>query len=425
KKHFVVFVLGDMGHSPRMQYHSLSLARMNPENHHVDFVGLYDSDPHDQVMKQKNIKINPLASKWWNWVNYLMRLHFTMFLLFAPVKVLLQFLIMTIQLCYIINRNPFGNSSCKKVLLTQNPPAIPNLFLFWILQKLHLIKLDEYIIDWHNYGFSILALTRKNKHLINFATFLEFNFVKNCATHHLCVSEHLKKDLCQRLGISESKVTVMYDRPPEMFGSNLSDSERNTLFKDVLSIDTSRNFKLVVSSTSWTEDEDFSILLSSIMELEKKLESISPSIYLEFIITGKGPQKEYYLKKIASLNLKYCRVQTYFLSYADYSKLLASSDVGVCLHYSSSGLDLPMKVVDMFGSGLPVCAIKYLTLPELVKHDENGYIFDSSTNLTKYLEELLISPEGSSKLKSMRNHLKQNFQSHRWNDEWNSKVAPL
>ncbi|KAF0981093.1 hypothetical protein FDP41_012881 [Naegleria fowleri] len=426
KKHFIVFVLGDIGHSPRMQYHSLSIAKMNEMNHHVDFVGLYDSDPHEQVLNQKNLKINRLASQWWNWVNYFMRIHFLFFLLFAPLKVILQFLVMSIQLSCIINRNPFGKEyTPKKILLTQNPPAIPTLFLFWLLQKIHLIKLDEYIIDWHNYGFSILALSRKNKYLIKFAQYLEFSFVRGCATHHLCVSEKLKEDLVKRLKIDPNIVTVMYDRPPEMFGKNLSSNERTELLENVLKIDTSRNFKLIISSTSWTEDEDFSVLLSSIIDLENKLKDLSPPLYLEFVITGKGPQKEYYLKKIASLNLKFCRIQTGYLSYSDYSKLLASSDVGVCLHYSSSKLDLPMKVVDMFGSNLPVCAIEYDALPELVKHGQNGYIFKNKKELTEYLDELLLSPEGSKKLKSMKEHLKQNFQTHRWDDEWSSKVRPL
>lgn len=81
--------------------------------------------------------------------------------------------------------------------------------------------------------------------------------------------------------------------------------------------------------------------------------------HLFCIITGKGPQKPMYMGKIAKRNFKHVTIITPWLATEDYPVCLASADLGVCLHYSSSGLDLPMKIVDMFGCALPVCAVNY------------------------------------------------------------------
>ena len=61
--------------------------------------------------------------------------------------------------------------------------------------------------------------------------------------------------------------------------------------------------------------------------------------------------------------------------------MLASADLGVCLHTSSSGLDLPM-----FGCGLPVAAIQFQALGELVKDGENGRIFKDSEELSGIIQ---------------------------------------
>lgn len=204
---------------------------------------------------------------------------------------------------------------------------------------------------------------------------------------------------------------------------------------------------VIVSSTSWTPDEDFGMLLEAAIMYDRRVAAIlnecdsvsEESLWEEFskgkkfsfprllfIITGKGPEREKYEEKIRKLHLKRVAFRTMWLSAADYPILLGSADLGVCLHTSSSGLDLPMKVVDMFGCGLPVCAISYSCIKELVKVDENGILFASASELADQLLELFKGfPDSCDSLFLLRKGALTTGSAAKWASEWEEHVMPL
>jgi len=183
---------------------------------------------------------------------------------------------------------------------------------------------------------------------------------------------------------------------------------------------------LIVSSTSWTEDEDFSILLDAIAGCDSRMaaQHSSAEPRLVFVITGRGPLKAFFEAKISAMRFLHTRVHTVWLTHEQYPRLLGSADLGVCLHTSSSGLDLPMKVVDMFGSELPVCAINFSCLSELVHHGQNGLIFDTSQELCQQILNLCAGFPSSPKLQTLRTGTGE-FKNVSWAASWSRVALPI
>jgi beta-1,4-mannosyltransferase len=166
------------------------------------------------------------------------------------------------------------------------------------------------------------------------------------------------------------------------------------------------------------------------------------------VITGKGPLKDRYMAEVELLqkDWQYVRCTSLWLEAEDYPLLLGSADLGISLHSSSSALDLPMKIVDMFGCGLPVCALDFACLPELVKVGINGQVFRNASELAEHLETLLTSFPSSPALDALRTTLERALQvppnaehhvhnhEHQegadwewgsWSENWNRVVKPL
>lgn len=185
--------------------------------------------------------------------------------------------------------------------------------------------------------------------------------------------------------------------------------------------------KLLVSSTSWTPDEDFSLLLDALVKYSVNATANSPRIIA--LITGKGPDKAKYVSQISRLEsssqLSHVKIRTAWLTTEDYAMLLACADLGVCLHMSSSGVDLPMKVVDMFGAGLPVAGYDgYESWAELVVEGVNGRGFKTADGLAEILGELFSRGEGDARLSALREGAIVEGR-RRWDEEWDGVAGRL
>ncbi|PVU84918.1 hypothetical protein BB560_007217, partial [Smittium megazygosporum] len=101
------------------------------------------------------------------------------------------------------------------------------------------------------------------------------------------------------------------------------------------------------------------------------------------------------------------------------------SDIGVSLHSSSSGVDLPMKIIDMFGCGLPVLARDYKCINELVEVGVNGELFKASSDLYGCLLKLFATTTEAQEYQEKLRLGVQAFQNETWEQNWDKNVLSL
>ncbi|KAI9208656.1 uncharacterized protein BJ171DRAFT_419412 [Polychytrium aggregatum] len=434
-----VLVLGDVGRSPRMQYHVLSLIQ---NGFSVDLVGYRGADPLAQISSSPHVtlwylpqppKMDASGSR-------------ALYLLKGVQRSAVQFLRILGLLLFVVPKP--GH------ILIQNPPAIPTLA---IAQIVRLLNRSRLIIDWHNLGYSIMAISlgETNK-MVKIAKIYE-RLLGCSADAHLCVTKAMAS-LVQQNWHASGDCVVLYDKAPSNFHRLSLDEIHNFLLKldfsqnemqyrcePSASLSTLLTAKqqpsspafsrpdrpaLIVSSTSWTEDEDFSILADAIQAYDRQAvarasRADQPLPRLFIVITGKGALKEPFMASINEMDLQFVTVKTAWLKMEDYPMLLGCADLGVSLHYSSSGLDLPMKVVDMFGCSLPACSIGYQCIDELIRHKKNGLIFESAEELSSQWIELLEGfPHKTDRIDELRQGIRELSQD-RWSDNWDKHAKDL
>jgi beta-1,4-mannosyltransferase len=423
-KKVCVMVLGELGCSPRMLYHGASLARMG---HEVHFVGFAGARPHADILAAGNVQLHELPPfKLQLGKGSLGRL------VLLPIKALYLFLGLLWILLVQVGR-------CQS-LLVQTPMAIPALPLAAFVSWCWAARL---VVDWHNLGYTLFDMSLRpskpgtkagGSRLVNLYRTLE-RYYGGKADIHLTVTDAMANFLQREWKFSPLRIRVLHDRPGPLFRPlGGAAATRSQLLLDIasrvpepLSLALTQvahapdNHKLLITGTSWTADEDFSVLLRALEDVDKHAQKSSTFPRVVVCCTGKGDLRAFYEEQISQLRLLRCSIHTVWLQAADYPRLLSVADLGVSLHQSSSGLDLPMKVLDMFGSGIPVCARRFECIGELVRPDVNGVLFSDHAELTSQLIRL-FSTEGSRELSDLKSNALLEAED-RWEPNWQRVVA--
>ena len=412
-----VIVLGDLGRSPRMQYHAVSLAEAGGE---VDLIGLEGAPPIAAVSDHPRIHVHQLADRS---VSTRARGGVGRFVIASMFRAARQ----ACRLWGVLMRVPRPDT-----ILVQNPPAVPTLGVAWLVAKLRGARL---VIDWHNLSHTVAAVRLGERHRAVRALARSERRWARRAGAHLAVSQAMADWLQREYGV---RATVVYDRPPLTF-SRPSAADGDAVWAKLAAsagLGPDR-IPLVVCPTSWTPDEDFDLLLEALERADRRLTGRGGSLdppsleaprtpQLAVILTGKGPLREPFDARAARRNFKSIVVRTLWLEPADYPVCVGMADLGLCLHQSSSGLDLPMKLADFRGPGVPAAAFDYSpVLGEALTNGKEGVTFRDPGDLANLLVSVAKRSATSDSPLARSKAWLAAHPAERWANQWTTTAGPV
>ena len=408
-----VVALGDLGRSARMQYHAHALVSNGVD---VDLVGLEDTPLSKRITDDPRITVHRIKGT-------RLRIRRSLYGSSYAVAGLFDAARLGLRLWRTLRRLPRPD-----LVLVQNPPAFPTFAVTWWSLRRRGVR---FFIDWHNLGYTLLRLRLGHWHpAIRLARWVERRDARRVDAN-LCVSRGLAAFLESRFRVTNAH--VLYDRPASAFVPiERGDRERHrqALFGRLGVHGGTVGF--VVCPTSWTEDEDFDVIIDAVVRLEHRIrgwesagrERRFPDLVV--LVTGDGERRAEFERRFAGLPARRIHLRARWLEPDDYPRVVGSADLGLCLHRSSSGLDIPMKIADLFGAGVPVLALDYgACLAERVRHGDNGLLFSTAEQLADIVFDLFESyPADQKRLERLRAGARKSSRPT-WEEGWTREARPV
>jgi beta-1,4-mannosyltransferase len=308
------------------------------------------------------------------------------------------------------------------VIVVQTPPAIPSLVVAWLAGRWHRARV---VFDWHNFGWTILALRFTTQHrAVRVARAIE-RWSARLGDAHLAVSQMMAAELVRTWSVSP--VAVFHDRPADIFAPSTADTTLRARLVDEAGFGDGVTPAFAIAPTGWTRDEDMSLLLQAADHLERAWIDGPSARRLVIAITGQGAGRRAFEARLAARRGERVQIVAAWAEPDEYPRLVAAADAGICVHRSSSGVDLPMKVCDMLGAGVPACVLDYgAVVRETVQPDGNALLFRDAAELAACLDRLFTSwPEPTPVWTELRAGALAAAAGEHWTAAWAREALPV